>query len=691
MIFPQGHTARGFALFALLVLVFCLVPEQLSFGRAGGGHSYSRSSSSSSRSSSSRSSGSSRKSDTITTSSHSFPTGRSGSTSDGQPAYPAASGRYHLKARLPATQFFQSLFLSLFFAAIALFLINSRLPRRTIPPYTPVVNAALDTNVQGDRQRKAALERIKQRDPQFSESALMKRISGAFCGIQSAWSKQDLTPVQAFLSDGVFERFSLQINDLTQDRIRDVMKGLTILDARVVKVDTETHFDSLHILIRASAVNYRGHLDTGAFIDGATDPEEFSEVWSFLRRPGAKTLQKPGLIEGACPNCSAPIQMSRAATCPACQAFLRSGEHDWVLSEITQTCEWSGRAAAEILGLKAMQAADDGFNLQHLEDRVSVIFWRLMGCYRTGRTDPLLKYATSQFLADLTKRLAPDTYGKRTSYATPAVGSVDVVLVSHQEPMDQVVVEVRWSGKPVLLDRQGKVLPDSMRPVNPHDLFVLKRQHSVKTNTRLSLSTATCPGCGAPETSATVNVCSYCNTAYNDGSREWVLDQLLKKSDQAYHVLRRSVIESGKSKTGTQAASTPPAVPTPGPIRSPADALRWMASLMCTDGTISPAEHEALKEYARVQHVPSRVLDGIVKDAQAGAALPDLPNRPLENRALLQLLVVLALRDGTVSPEELEMLTAVGKRAGISKAELQRMIAVEQQKQATPHSPPDSV
>ena len=35
----------------------------------------------------------------------------------------------------------------------------------------------------------------------------------------------------------------------------------------------------------------------------------------------------------------APVDIARAATCKACNAFLRSGEYDWVLSEITQTCE----------------------------------------------------------------------------------------------------------------------------------------------------------------------------------------------------------------------------------------------------------------------------------------------------------------------------------------------------------------
>jgi len=50
------------------------------------------------------------------------------------------------------------------------------------------------------------------RDPQFDEQQFLARVSQAFLKIQDAWSRQDLSAVRPFISDGIRERFSFQFN-----------------------------------------------------------------------------------------------------------------------------------------------------------------------------------------------------------------------------------------------------------------------------------------------------------------------------------------------------------------------------------------------------------------------------------------------------------------------------------------------
>ncbi len=379
---------------------------------------------------------------------------------------------------------------------------------------------------QDEESAKKAAAALGARDPGFALPAFLERVKTAFSLIQTAWSEQNLAPVQAFLSDGVFERFSLQIDDLRRDRIKDVMEKVSVLGQEVVKLDSDSHFDTFHVLITASAVNYRAHLDSGEFLGGSKNPDRFSEVWSFIRRLGSKTSGKKGLIEGFCPNCGAPLEISRAASCKACGSFLRSGEYDWVLSEITQISEWNVSEIRDISGLQAFTANDPGFNVQHIEDRTSVIFWRSIDCRRQGKVEPLGRYSTEGFQKEFSKEIAPDASGERPGFANSAVGSVEVRGVVQGDPMDKVFVEVRWSGEPINIDSSGKVVKRAGRPKNSHDIFQLVRKHAVSTDTRLSLASSTCPGCGAPETSAVENLCPFCNTAYNDGSKEWVLARI---------------------------------------------------------------------------------------------------------------------------------------------------------------------
>ncbi|MBF0546368.1 MAG: TIM44-like domain-containing protein [Candidatus Riflebacteria bacterium] len=550
------------------------------------------------------------------------------------------------------------------------------------PTKQSILNTELDIDVQKGKARRKAMELLKLRDSNFSEPPFLSRVKMAFRMIQEAWSIQDLNTVQAFLSDAVYERFSLQIDDLRSDRIKDVMEDISILDSRIVKVDSDSHFDTMHVFVKAEAVNYRADLDSGEFLDGSKEPQEFSEVWSFVRSLNSMTSEKSGLIEGCCPNCSAPIEISRTAICKACNSFLRSGEYDWVLSEITQTCEWTVNELGEIPGLKAIQSSDPGFNVQHIEDRASLIFWRGMDCYRKGKVEPLLKCSSSAYLAEFSKNLASDSSRKRNSYANPAVGSVEVLLVSPEEPMDQVFVEIRWSGEPIKLDSSGKKISGTDYPKNSHDLFVLKRKHSAQTDTRLSFSSANCPDCGAPETNATDNVCPYCNTAFNDGSREWIIDRVMDTNDQEFLTLRKAVMKSSENSVLNPGdhGKKPVYAQLPGLIRSPADAIRWMAAMMIADGVVSPSELEALQEFAKKQKIPAEKLDEILKAAEAGEALPELPKDLDQIRTMVKQLISMALVDGKVSPEEFQMLRSAGKNAEISDYEINQMIAQEKKR-----------
>ena len=193
------------------------------------------------------------------------------------------------------------------------------------------------------RHAYVALTELKKRDPDFDETFFRQRAEKAFKIIQQAWTDRNISAAQNFLSDGVFEQFTIQTDEMKEKGIIDYMKDLQIISSCPVKFQSDRNFDVIHLRIDARAINYRMDEKTGKLLNGSRQPEDFAEIWSFIRKPGVKTLKKPGLIEGQCPNCGNPIKSGRLAKCDVCNALLRSGEYDWVLSGITQACEWTTR------------------------------------------------------------------------------------------------------------------------------------------------------------------------------------------------------------------------------------------------------------------------------------------------------------------------------------------------------------
>ncbi|NLI77660.1 MAG: TIM44-like domain-containing protein [Candidatus Riflebacteria bacterium] len=586
------------------------------------------------------------------------------------------------------------------------------------------------TQAQGTLERANAERRLRERDPAWNQARFLTRVRQAFTAIQEGWSRADLAKAQAFLSDGVYDRFQILLRELAEAGLRDHLEELKVLDTTLRQVESDPGFDTVHVSIRASATNYRVAARTGKWVEGPTTPEVFEEVWSFLRRPGARTLAKPGLLEGFCPNCSAPIEIVRVAICPVCNSYLRSGEHDWVLADITQACEWTATDPAAIPGMKTFQRADPGFNVQHLEDRAAVIFWRHALAERTGDPAPMRKFALDRFMEGLTFRLKPGEDGTRSFYTRCAVGAVVVKAVLPGDPFDRVFVEVAWSGR--LQERQadGRVVQAGKGPRRLRSAFVLVRRHGVTTEVKASLDSSHCPNCGAPEQTGQEFVCPYCDTVLNDGSRDWTLEKLLSATDSEVMAAIRQArdLDQSRAKAMTPVAggsfgpapapaaggspvpvaattgahdrpgpgSSGPVSPGPdspaGPgaaaptgtavsrVRAPLQLLEWLVATMLADGVIDDREMVRLGEFGERNGIPeAKVRETIVALRESGRRFDSLPvpESPEEAREMLREMAAMALADGRLSDDEMTLLTAFGKRIALSPVDVKMLITKE--------------
>jgi len=379
-------------------------------------------------------------------------------------------------------------------------------------------------------QLEAALASIRTNDTAFDPYAFFERVRPAFVKIQLAWWRQDLTEVRAFISDGVHERFLLQLAEQRDAGWRDHLDNIRVNAIDIAQIESDGVYDVVFLRIAASAVDFRESISTGQRLSGSNAPENFVEIWSFVRRRGARTRSgTTGLMEGNCPNCGAPIEMNQSANCTHCKALLRSGEYDWVLAEITQEVEWNRNVHTNLPGMDALRQRDPDFNAVELEDLASVIFWRKATADRQGKIDPLRKMALPTFSDQYARALAPQPNG-RWFMGECAVGSVQLKGLLLGSPMDRAVVEIRWNGKQYI-SMPGAPARVAGNEVLFHSLFTLSRKAGSMTDVGKGISSAHCPTCGAPDPGGATNACEYCGTVLNDGAHGWVLSDVSNRAD----------------------------------------------------------------------------------------------------------------------------------------------------------------
>lgn len=512
-----------------------------------------------------------------------------------------------------------------------------------------------------DRERANMLAALVNNDPNFDIERFRARIATAFTKIQNAWSMQDLSTVRAFISDGVYERFSLQFGEQLAAGWRNVMENVSVDNVALAQVTADSVFQIVAVRIAARATDYRVRIPAGQVISGTDDSGPFAEVWTFLRRRGAQSLTADGLIEGNCPNCGAAIEMNQNANCAHCGALLRSGEHDWVLTEITQEFEWSSDRPRDLPGVAEITARDPQFNLADLEDTASVVFWRAAAATRIGKSDPLRKLASSKFIESFEPTLKPPPGEARRFYGDCAVGSVQTAGVVSTDEWDNALVQVHWEGE-LFIAPPGEAPRSTHQRSQQRTVFQLSRRATARSDASRAVSSSHCPSCGAPEAGGTTSACEFCGAVLNDGTRSWIL-AAINTPTQAANMLATAQPSLAPSRSESTARPAPVA------------ALAWMAKLAVCDGQLDPRERELLVDVARRHDVPTDRLQALLAAARNGNFDPPAPADDAQARQWLTAMADAALADGQIAHAESEMLLKTGQRIGLSRYDVQQLLA----------------
>ncbi|MCR9197255.1 MAG: TIM44-like domain-containing protein [Planctomycetaceae bacterium] len=520
--------------------------------------------------------------------------------------------------------------------------------------------------LQEESLRSSSLGLIQQRDPDFTLDVFLRRVRNAFVATQRAWSEQDLRSCRAFISDGVRERFELYIAMQKAENIRNRMEHVQVVDAEVVTITTDEHFDTIHVRITGSAISYDEDLTSGRRVGGASAsaPIEFTEIWSFSRRPGVATNPEVSLLQGRCPNCGGPVDIVDKAQCPHCQAAINSGQYDWVLAEITQDEEWVVPPAQHaVIGWEQLQKTDPGLNFQHLEDRASVMFWRsMMAVYFE---DP--RYA-SPILAE-GRDTVPSLWNRPGEFwKTPAVGVVEVsgCLPAADDDFDRIVILVRWSATRATGDRRQPKLR-GLQTIHSHAM-VLKRKRGATSNADMAFASFSCGSCGAPIEVGTESLCAFCGTALNDGFRDWVLEDVRPHSMIADLKREERLDDQVAALGGVERLEADRFLNEP-------ELLTALSRILAVDGELHEKERAHIVAMAESRGVDKQRLKTIFNTASADDVPIQLPQDRGQADLFMDHLLRAALVDGKVTRSEYDLLLKTSEQLGWTKVDLKMAIA----------------
>jgi len=513
------------------------------------------------------------------------------------------------------------------------------------------------------RDIKAAqsVELLKESDPEFNKRVFLARVKQAFLKSQESWCAQDMSPVSLFLSDGINERFSIQIDEQTREGWRQGMKDLAIRNITIADVGVDDEFDMITVRVSFKADIHRLKLKSGKKVSGSTlERSSFSEAWTFIRGHGAKTLNGDGLMEGYCPNCGAELVMRQSARCEHCDCHAKSGQFDWVLAEITQWSEWAPESAEWIPGYREYKELDPGLHPQVMEDLASVVFWRLTAARQGGDTELIHGHTTEDYLASFVREHASASKrGARRFMTDCAVGSVRTTGLLSGTERDRAVMKVVYDGYRSTQDADGELDKTDYR-VRRTEYFVFSRRAGAKTERSSAFSTAHCYECGAHDDGGATPNCRYCDAPRFGDPSLWLLEDVLSAGN-----LRDNEVFKELASIQANAKARQELKPT---NVSAMNLLMWSLNLLHHTGAVTKEEREMVHAIAGRAGLTPKEADGLLNSRPSVDESPK-PADKAEGRAWLEELCKLALEDGNISKRELRFLQRAAHKLGIPQSE----------------------
>ncbi len=481
--------------------------------------------------------------------------------------------------------------------------------------------------------------------PNFNQSEFYQKAETAFLKIQEAWQLQNLSSVRQFISDGVYQRFEAQFIMMRALEQTNEVSDIHIEDLRIVAAENDSNFYILHVSITASITDYFTSKKYSQLNSGGQ--ETFTEYWTFVKKINAIT--KADIFNSPnCPNCGDSIQnkLGEISKCPSCGTQINNGDYDWVLSEITQAEEFASNYGQlknrknfyERLKQKGLSSSE--FSPQYIEDKASNSYLQLKVAFALSDQKRVARFCSNEFTETSKTKF-------KQSYLYNRLFIKDVSLINiYENPTSMLAaLSITCVTQKVSIQNNDLQLINAS-PITSNDYLILSRSKKIVSN-KYSAMAHNCSNCGAPVEDSLQLTCKFCDSALNDNSKDWIVENLL--SQEEYLAFKQGFeggINSNKqeNKLGDNDLD----------IRD--YALNNMMVVACADGMIQDEERDFLIATAKQMGYNSKKITELFDQVKSSGLALKMPKEEKQRTKILKLMNKIANADGDFNEKEKAVL-----------------------------------
>ncbi len=489
-------------------------------------------------------------------------------------------------------------------------------------------------------------------NPDYNHEAFIESIKKCYIKIQESWSKSDLKPVRRYLSDGVYQRFSTQLNMMALLKQKNPVSNINIKQCFVTNIERDGGFDIIHLCITAM-MNDQFVCETMPHLNSPGGYIQLTEYWSFIRRRGVKSIDSHS--NNNCPNCSAPLpeDIGEAGQCSYCKSFVNSGEYDWVLSEITQKDDYviNGFNNRKVKNLSEkvvdLVQQNDDFAVQLIEDKASNGYLQILTSIVKKDPTIMRRFLSDQLFEKIMSRSGDSTHIYNRLYLN------NVTLISIREVDNKYIIGVAVKATVQRVNKTGEnraTLIDAV-PYSYNEVILMERSCDYKAS-KGSLYAHICPACGAPVKDSLDVSCQYCGAKFNSGANDWVISDLMSPAEYAqYEEVHKKEFEFMVNPALLTETAT---------VKD--FALNNIMVIIGADGIFDEEEKRLAKYLSRRWGYNYNRVEPLFAMAAQKQLVIRMPEDQAKRKRIYDLMLKAAEIDGNVSKEEQEILNSVNDK-----------------------------
>ena len=102
-------------------------------------------------------------------------------------------------------------------------------------------------------RRGVSLDALRARDPNLTDQSIIDRVRRMSDVLREAWVNGNMAPARAFVSDGVYSRFQVQLALMRQEGVRNVMSDAAVLYVTMEGAQSSPPLAAVHVRYAAQA------------------------------------------------------------------------------------------------------------------------------------------------------------------------------------------------------------------------------------------------------------------------------------------------------------------------------------------------------------------------------------------------------------------------------------------------------